>query len=193
MNDGAEKWIKALSGLSEQRVKDEIIKPGFTKLGFMLTRSLADEFSESDEDSVHDLGGMEAGFKQRDSFKVTGATLEIKDPTRYGYFVRKGVRPWFSGTLRQALASGKFPGPVVEWAIRKLGVDLRIATFIAYKIMTEGTGLSPTSAIRARWPSGERVFDYPGYVVEEKNKDDIDRIVSGMGDGIPSLLSKLMG
>lgn len=194
IDDSAQKWIRALDGLSEQRVKDEVVKPGFTKLGYMLTRSLSDEFSESK--GVRYKGTMEAGFKSRDSFKATGSVLEIKDAARHGTFIREGVHGGFVGTFREALTSGKFPWPVVAWAedTRKLGASRRLAMFIAYKIMTEGTGVSSKSVIRERWPSGERVFDYPEYVVEEKNRDDIDKIIQDMGQvGVPSLIHRLLG
>ena len=157
-------WRDSLRTITESVLRQRVIAPTFKEIGDKLTQSISDEFSGE----LRYRGGMEAGAIG--NYKVVGDELEIYEPQEYGKWVRKPSPARY----------GKFPMPVVTWAMSKLGVDKQVAYKIAKSIQVRGAGQSERSLIRGKYRSGEPGFDYPEYVVDVKNKYDIVEVVEAM-------------
>lgn len=159
--DGAAQALRDM-GFSEKQVKENTITPVFEELGYKLSGSMSDEFST---DLLYS-GDMASGFFVRVN---DDKDVEIVTYTDHDIYIRKGTKGPYKG----------FPSPVREWAIFKLGVPEDEATAIAFSVMKSGT----SDKMSEKYPEGRRLFQYPKYIVEEKERATIERspaVIAGL-------------
>lgn len=186
--DGAVQWSVGLRALTNVNIiGGGIVLPQFHRLGETLTQSISHEFSGE----LRWRGDMES--QARDNYTAAKDKLEIGEDAHHGQFIRRGTDPWYKGTfgeMMQALRAGrrvKFPWGVYQWAKTKKGMDTLSAYYMGWYIMTHGMGRVPASPIRRRYPSGKRGFDYPNYLINQKNRRDITITINDLHAGMVGL------
>ncbi len=183
---GLREWRMGLS-VSQRDIEQRVIMPAFWALGRKLTGSISEEFSG-------ELAYTGETARQRNAnLRVRRNALEILEPSDQAGKLRVGQPGWYTGTFGQALKEGVLPGDVIRWAQKKLGLSRRTGQWIAYRIIRDGLAYSDKSPVRQKYPAGQPRFEYHKYVVEDKNRGDVDKMYKELELGIPTLIHKMGG
>jgi len=148
---------------STQVLGQNVISPAMRDIADRLIQTLTDKFNGP----IRYQGEMAGGFAQQD---LNAHAVGITQSAAHELQIREGTQGPYSG----------FPGPVVKWAIAKLGVPPAQAYAIAKSVQLEGTA----DTFVSEYPTGQRRFEYAEWVVEVEHKADLAQWANGIGGGI---------
>lgn len=160
---GLDWWEKRVYYLSTGGLEREGAMPALKELDKQFRKTLTELFAPGGGKGVEYKHGYTGSYLMGLHSIVTPDTLKIVEgnPTG-GKEIREGGRP------------GSWTG-IFGWAKQKLNVPTGIAAKIARVVTNRGYIGGGQSPIRSEYPSGERKFQFPEWIVTIKNKDDIDR------------------
>jgi hypothetical protein len=144
------------------------ITPAMRDIADKILKTLRDFFSGG----IKYTGEMAAGFDRQD---IGPSTIAITQSAEHEKFIREGT----TGPYKA------FPGPVVTWAEKKLGVTRDEAFAIATSVMNEGTA----DFFVSLYPVGERRFEYGEWAVEVEHKKDIDKWAQSVGGAVVEFIT----
>lgn len=158
---------------SEEELERHVMQPNLMQLAFKMKVSGRQELGPP----IKYHGDMQRGLLSK---KQGVSEVVIMQMAPHGEMVRFGTEGPYEG----------FPVPVKTWAEQKLGLSPEDAGAVARKVQMEGT----SRFFEDYYPEGARGFNYPEYLVKEKERDSIDRAAEKMGEhAVAYALGKAMG